>query len=324
MKKKSKKIIAALCILGLLLQMAPMRKVSANQMKPETTGTSSGETQDAAETTASAAERETVPDVIGKQEAELMENTDFSLEDVPDELLDSTDVDLDEVTDIDDVDKLDLHSFTTVNEDNTKTLHVFDTPVKYYDEEENEIKFIDNSLERSRETDTNGGEYAFENSENSTKVYLPENSREYVSIANHNDESLLFSPIGENEVAVKKRTFRFLGEEETVAEYADVFGEGYSLQYIPQSEGVKENIYIQENKGKYAFSFHVRAPGLKPDCKEGEEISFLDKESGEAVYTLGKLFIRDSYVGEPDDAGHLSFDNRYAIQEVDRDCYMLK
>lgn len=41
------------------------------------------------------------------------------------------------------------------------------------------------------------------------------------------------------------------------------------------------------------------------------------------AYTLGKLFIRDSYAGEPDDADHLSFENTYRIQRADRDSYIL-
>lgn len=188
MKTECKRIIAGICIIGLLLQIVPVGKVSANQWMQETTKESVEENQDAAETLASKAEVETAPDVSDKKEAELIENTDFSIDDVPDELLESVDLDSDEVTDIDEVDKLDLHSFTTVNEDSTKTLHVFETPIKYYDETENEVKFIDNSLERSDETDANGEEYAFENTENSTKVYLPENSSEYVSIANSDRE----------------------------------------------------------------------------------------------------------------------------------------
>lgn len=315
MKKVCKRIIVSICIFGLLLQQIPEIKVKADLAEKNAQKVSEEKQNDVAE--------KSVTDISEKKEAELVENTDFSLEDVPDELLDSIDVDIDEVKDIDDVDILDLNSFTTVNEDNTKTLHIFETPIKYYDEVENEVKFIDNSLERSDETADNGEDYAYENKENSTKVYLPEKSSEYISITNNADMSLLFSPIAEHEVSVQKKIFTFLGEDEKVAEYTNVFGEGYSLQYIPQSEGIKENIFIQKNSGKYQFSFHVKASGLKPDCKEGEQISFLDKESEDVVYTLGKLFIRDSYVGEPDDAEHLSFNNKYQIQEVDHDCYIL-
>lgn len=260
--------------------------------------------------------------IPSKKEQELIENTDFSLSDVPEELLENANVKSEEVKDIDGVDNLDLHSFTTVNKDQSKTLHVFESPVKYYDKEENEIKFIDNDFMQSNEIISGNDSYAYENKDNAIKVYLPENSREYVTIMNQEESSLSFSPMGEKEVPVRKKTVKFLGEEEKVAEYGDAFGQGYDLQYIPQSEGVKENILIHENKGKYEFSFHVKAPGLMPDQREGQQISFLD-EGGEVVYTLGKLFIRDSYVGEPDDADHLSFENTYRIQQADRDCYIL-
>lgn len=40
----------------------------------------------------------------------------------------------------------------------------------------------------------------------------------------------------------------FLGGTETCAEYKDVFGKGYHLQYVPQNTGIKENIIIEKNR----------------------------------------------------------------------------
>lgn len=161
--------------------------------------------------------------------------------------MENANVNSEEVKDIDGVDNLDLHSFTTVNKDQSKTLHVFESPVKYYDKEENEIKFIDNDFMQSNEIISGNDSYAYENKDNAIKVYLPENSREYVTIMNQEESSLFFSPMGEKEVPVRKKTVKFLGEEEKVAEYGDAFGQGYDLQYIPQSEGVKENILFNKH-----------------------------------------------------------------------------
>ena len=185
--------------------------------------------------------------IPSKKEQELIENTDFSLSDVPEELLENANVNSEEVKDIDGVDNLDLHSFTTVNKDQSKTLHMFESPVKYYDKEENEIKFIDNDFMQSNEIISGNDSYAYENKDNAIKVYLPENSREYVTIMNQEESSLSFSPMGEKEVPVRKKTVKFLGEEEKVAEYGDAFGQGYDLQYIPQSESVKENILFNKH-----------------------------------------------------------------------------
>lgn len=263
-------------------------------------------------------------DIPSKKEQELIKNTELNKEDIPEEILENADVTLDEIKDIDETDNLDLNSFTTVNQDNSKTLHIFQSPVKYYDEKQNQIKFIDNTLKSSRKTTSGEKKYAYENKSNNIKTYLPENSREYVSITDTNEKApLSFTPVGEKQAEVKKKIFTFLGEQENIAEYAGVFGKGYDLQYIPQGEGVKENIYIRKNRGKYTFSFHVKAPGLQPDREEGQEISFLDKKTGETIYTLGKLYLRDSYTGKPDNADHLSFENKYRIQQVDGDCYLL-
>ena len=185
----------------------------------------------------------TLSDIPSKKEQELIDNTDFSLSDVPEELLENADAGSGKAKDIDGVDNLDLHSFTTINNDNSKTLHVFETPVKFYDEEESEVKFIDNGLTRSDENLSKNETYAYENKENAIKVYLPGSSREHVTITNQDESSLSFSPMGERESPVRKRTMKFLGEEEKVAEYADVFGKGYDLQYIPPKRG-REGKYL--------------------------------------------------------------------------------
>lgn len=85
---------------------------------------------------------------ITKKKQELLD-TKFSIKDVPDELIENADVNVNKVKAIDEVDSLDLKSFTTVNSNNTKTVHVYNEPIKYYDKKENCIKFIDSSLKKS-------------------------------------------------------------------------------------------------------------------------------------------------------------------------------
>ena len=276
----------------------------------------------------------------GKELGSNVIETELEVSDIPEELLEQTDIDIDKIKDLDDIDSEDPYSITTINEDDSKTLYIFDTPVKYYDEEENTIKFIDNTLTKSDKKSTKNGTFAYENKANSIAAYIPKTSDENV-VVEIGDDSFGFKPLGNNIAKAELSTIKFLGDEEDVVEYKDVFGNGYDLHYIPQNDGIKENILIKENRGIYAFDFQLKAKGVVPaiikeidddvaeESKfelitkgtkegiiEGNTIYFVREDSDEIVYNFGELFMRDSYTGDPDDNDHYSFNNYYHIEDL--------
>jgi hypothetical protein len=191
---------------------------------------------------------------------------DLEIKDMPDELkaaaLDGDTKALDESGTIDVVTDAELKSLNTVTDDNTKSIQIFDTPIKYV--EDGEIQFIDSSLADSEEKISKSETFAYENKANSIKVYLPETTSDSIKISDGEGYSIEQQPMSETIATVNKKLFTFLSEELEVAEYKDVFGKGYDLQYSPQNDGVRENIVIQEDKGIYSFDFLLNTPGLVP------------------------------------------------------------
>jgi hypothetical protein len=114
-----------------------------------------------------------------EEDRELIDE-ELTVSNIPDELLEATDIDVENIKGLDDMDSANLYSVTTINEDDSRTLHIFNTPVKYYDKEDDKIKFIDNTLTKSDKKSIKNGTYAFENAANSVKTYLPKTSDEYI------------------------------------------------------------------------------------------------------------------------------------------------
>lgn len=249
--------------------------------------------------------------------------TRFKKTDIPQELVEDVGIDLGAIKDIDETDSLDLYSFTTVKKDNSKTLYIFDSPVKYYDKKENKVRFIDNSLKKSNRQVHKSVTYELENSSNNVKIYVPKKNDESILVEDKDKLSLKFKPIGKNVSNVTVEEVEFLGEAEECAEYKDVFGKGYHLQYVPQNTGVKENIIIEKNLQKYSFDFMVETNGLVPKTLEGKTIDFVKKGTTEVVFNLGELFVKDSYVGGSNRNDHISFDNSYKIRRISEGKYQL-
>lgn len=204
-----------------------------------------------------------------------------------------------------------MESFTTVNEDGSKTLRIYSTPIKYVDKETNEIKFIDNTL---IETIDVSNEKAYKNKSGDINVLLPETLGRGVSVNDGVNRVTMF-PLTEKEANAQMVDFSFLDEEETVVQYNDIFGEGAHLQYSAVNNGLKENIILNKYNGQNEFQFIINAPNLVPDCKEGVVIKFFDAENGEESFTVSQPWARDSYVGEEKDGEiHFEYDNEYRIE----------
>ena len=257
------------------------------------------------------------------EEARNLIDPNFTVEDLPDELISNANIKKKNVKGIDTVDSLDLKSFTTVNSNNTKTVHIYNEPIKFYDKKEKCIKFIDSSLKESEKS-----KYLYENTEGQYKIFIPQKMEDYVLIEDEDKNFIKFKPNTECKNEGKKTTYSFLGNVDDVVEYKKIFGNGYDLQYCPQNNSVKENIIINKNNGKKEFDFIIETNGLVPDRQSGKIINFVkegqekDSESN-YIFSFGELFIRDSYVGDPDGKDHISVNNSYKVTSLGKFKYKL-
>ena len=179
------------------------------------------------------------------------------------------------------------------------TMYTFPQPVKYLDEEDNRIKFIDNSLVEPEASAFSRlfSDVAYENKSNSVKVSLPKKLASGILVAEDGRE-LRMTPVTQGNPDAVQKEVTFLDSAQTMVEYSDAFGENIHLQYAPVNDGVKENILLEEYTGRNEFQFTIDAPGLTPDVTEGPVIQLLDEETGEPVFLFKKAWAMDSYTGD--------------------------
>ncbi|MBQ9769480.1 MAG: DNRLRE domain-containing protein, partial [Clostridia bacterium] len=221
-------------------------------------------------------------------------------------------------------DMTELSSFTTINEDESRTLYLFGDPVKYIDKTDNSIRFIDNSIVPV--TSENGGLLAptvtgYKNGGNSYDLLMPNRINMGVRFTS-DDISVLMTPAVASAAQGNLKSHSFLGITEQVVEYRNVFGSGIHLQYTPVNSGVKENIILDSYSGVNTFNFTISTGEYYPLYTEGEAIPFIDPTTDDTAFILGQVDARDSYTGEETD-GHFTLYNSLSLTEIRPGLYTL-
>ena len=213
-----------------------------------------------------------------------------------------------------------LASFTTINDNGSKSMYLFADPVKYVDKKTNEIKFIDNSMKKLGFLDGLLSRTAYENTENDIKVSLPKKISDGVVLAK-DDYELKMIPKTEKSARAEKKDFLFNDEMYQVVEYEDAIDDGIHLQYAAVNSGVKENLIIDQYTGMNEFLYVVEAKGMVPEKSEGASIVLLDEKSKEPVMSFSQPWVQDSF----DEEGNtrLTQDCSYKIEAIDKDSYLL-
>ncbi len=249
----------------------------------------------------------------------------LTLDHIPDSLsqtlkLDSIEAEKQAVAlDVTDADS--LNSFTTVNEDGSRSIYSFTQPVKYWNSDTNRIEFIDTDWQTSGWVDSLFSGKAYTNKADDVKVSLPGNLNSGVSLewsgramASQemcSSEPMAVSPTGQSKpatgtaVAARDYTFRMTPAGGVSARpareegspfvcYEGAFGEGTRLEYKAVQGGIKENLVLESNPGVNEFSFTVDAPGLVPDVMQGGTIVFYDEQTDSPAVTLTQPWAMDS------------------------------
>lgn len=206
----------------------------------------------------------------------------------------------------------DLYSVGTVNEDGTKSLFTFNSPIKYYDNESKRIKFIDNRIVPEQNVD--GVSYV--NQGNSYQVSFPEVINEGLELVS--DQYVLnMKPVTEGACESPQ-----LIDNEIV--YDKAFGESTIIHYALDNAGIKESIIISEPNTCDSYDFIFTATGLTPDKDSGESITFIDENNGESVFVIQPTYIVDSYVGEyVEGEEHVTYNNYYDVENLSDNTYLI-
>lgn len=274
----------------------------------ETFAVTTNETADTAETTET-----TTADLV---------SYNGTIEELPDYIEDSYNEN--EIAESIDIYDEDPFSFTTINTDRTKTVEIFQTPIKYVEDEE--IKFIDTKLEELSIFNKLSSEYIYECTKAPVKSFFPTHIKDGISITNDEYE-IKCSPNIENQKLKLKDIFsksifsKPTLDEENILSYEDVFDNNDIITYTPVSTGVKEEIIIEEYNGNNIYEFTVELKDLEPLYLSGDSIPLIDKSTGEEVAAISQIDMRDSSEGE---AFNTSLFNKIELSKIDGDIYNLK
>lgn len=179
-----------------------------------------------------------------------------------------------------------LNTAVFQNRSGTKTAYVFDKPIKYVTST-GEIK--DKS---TRITATKLSGYAYAMADNSFQVYFGPTTAKGVRL-DYGAYSLSMLPEPSALVSAVA-----LGEDARSVIYNGAFGANTALRYTTELSGIKEDVILLSNVGKYSFRFLLTASGLTPVQLDSGAWVLVNADN-EAVVNFGSILINDS-------AGHLA------------------
>lgn len=245
-------------------------------------------------------------------EKELVSEENLSLDNLPTDLRTCLDQESCNAMYLDKHTYYDLYSIGTVNSDGTKSLLTFNHPIKYIDNETNDVRFIDNKIVQN----DNNGRIEYVNSGNSYDVILPEDLNDGISFT-YGSYSISMRP-----AVVSNDTKPTLSENEL--RYYKVFNDSSDVCYALENAGIKESIIVEEPNECYVYDFVISAEGLTPNENKGQSITFLDESTGEPIYTISPTYVIDSYNGEyVDGEEHITYNNWYELELQPDGSYLL-
>jgi len=167
------------------------------------------------------------------------------------------------------------------NRSGTKTAYVFDKPIKYVNET-GETKDIDTSI-----SSTKLSGYLYAMTENSIQSYFGATTDKGVMFR---FKEFSFSIIPEGSQIVSRAV---LGENNREITYYNAFGANTAIRYSTQLTGVKEDIILSSDVGKYSFRFLLTTVGISP-VKLGNGHWGLADGEGTPIIDFGSIVINDS------------------------------
>ena len=210
----------------------------------------------------------------------------LTVDNLPEFISKSHERELKAVETIDSADAETLNTLTLVNADGSKTAIIYDRPIKYVDKEEKAIKFIDNSLVKSKDR-----QFAYTNAANVFDFSMSKKASDGIVLEDLDGNTLSVTPVIKTDAtAAYNNNYEFNGMSYKVVEYKDVFGDGTRLQYAASDTGFKENIILDTYNADFnRFQFVVKVPGFVPESTKGQSIKFVstakkDSEEETAYY----------------------------------------
>ncbi len=210
-----------------------------------------------------------------------------------------------------------LYSVTTNNSDGTKTIELYQTPIKYI--EEDEVKFIDTAIENASLLEQVTNQFFYKCETTPVKTFYPKHLLDGVSIENGEYGVECYPNTTDND---SKKLFSkpILSEKNTVV-YESVFGDTVDVSYTPLANGLKEEIILNKRPDSNIFEFKVELENLQPIYLTGDSIPLKDKDTGEQVAAISQIDMRDS---ASETTYNTSLFNHLELELIEDNTYILK
>ena len=207
--------------------------------------------------------------------SDIMEADDenLNLDALPDDLRNRFSEELQNAVKLDESTYADLYNVVTINDDGTKSLIAFEEPIKYFDEDSNSVRFIENTIVPAAEDRA-----AYVNYGNDYSVSFPKNISDGVSLSVE-DYSICMTPLNVSNSGEPQAS-----SNEVV--YNSIFDDSTDVHYSLENSGIKESIIVDEMTGCTCYDFILSVNGVIPETTSGTSISFLDEVSGDSVFTI--------------------------------------
>ena len=208
-----------------------------------------------------------------------------------------------------------LFSLTMNNTDGTKTTEIFQTKIKYI--EDDEIKFINTALEEINILGRIISKNRYQCVNTPVKSYYPQRIEDGIIIEKDGYE-IVCAPMY-SELFNKSSDSGGVVLSENMLHYNNVFTGDDTIIYSPLSNGVKEEIVLDSYIGKNTFEFTINLTGLEPVCMAGESIPLVDIVTKEQVAAISQVDVKDS-----SPQFKTSLYNSIELYKTDENTYTLK
>lgn len=225
------------------------------------------------------------------------------------------------------VEKREEYSSTYLNSDGTYTTYFYASPIRYQDEKGN-LTDIDTSLETldSKTKKKMSTDYDFKSKSTEVDILLPKEINEETPVVLSWDKyTVKLVPITQ-ESATRKSSAETSNDLESASKskaklnkevVRDIYGKveekdtslifdafsdkkvngdknAIEIEYVPEVDGIKENIIINQDVGVYRFDFYLELEGYLPKLTDYGAILLLDDKSKKEIGVIPVPLAYDS------------------------------
>ena len=214
----------------------------------------------------------------------------------------------------------DNHLIDLENIDGSNTVYLFSEPISYTDENGN-LKTKDISVKKQTDKDLESEGYEYTNGQNDYRINFSKASDRGV-LVQFDGGAYSIVPQGKFEVEGRKGVSEYLGSSFEVFEYENLYGVGTNLKFYPQLNGVKDEIVLNQNINKNAFSFELKTENCYAVLNDDGTVALISNKDESVVQTFTAPFAYDREYVEGDQNNHY-INCKYSLEETGNDTYLL-